>query len=522
MLSLSLLVIGIDNLVVQVALRDIALDLGIGSTALPWVVDAYVLPFAGLLIFAGGLADRFGRKRMLLIGLTGFGVALVGASLAGSTAELLTWRALQGVGAALIMPSTLAIVKDVFPAHERAKAIGIWVGASSVGIPLGPLVGGFVLEHYSWGAVFLISVPLVILALVAGTMLVPESRGPRSGRLDWAGAALSVAGLVTLVYGIIEAPTRGWTSPLVLSAIVGGAALLAGFVAHERATERRGRTPMLPMGLLADRYVAGAALAGLTISFSLFGAIYLITQYLQNVAGYDALGTGLRLMPIAGVVLGGPVGSYLTNRHGPRRVIPSGLLVASLGLTCLAGVGTDDTTRILISLAVLGIGLGMTLAPASDTILAATPSRYAGAGSALTDTTIELGGALGIAVLGSIATSGYRGALPDLTDVPGPLLDATRDSLTGATQALTQVPDAGRLLTLAQDAFTTGLAHGIYTALALTLLVAASTWWLLPAGRAGHADGTVCPDEHKSAEPSPDPRAHQPAGTPVPDPTPAT
>ena len=484
-LSLSLLVIGVDNLVVQVALRDIALDLGTSSTALPWIVDAYVLPFAGLLIFAGGLADRLGRKRMLLVGLAVFGAALLGASLAGSTTELLTWRTLQGVGAALIMPSTLAIVKDVFPSHERAKAIGIWVGASSAGVPLGPLVGGLVLKHYSWGAVFLISLPLVGLAILAGAVLIPESRGPGSGRLDWIGAALSVAGLVSMVYGIIEGPARGWTSPLVLTGILGGVALIAGFAVHEIATERRGRIPMLPMGLLADRFVAGAALAGLTISFALFGAIYLITQYLQNVAGYDALGTGLRLMPITGVVLGGPIGSLLTGRHGPRWVIPSGLLVASLGLASLAGVGTDDTTRVLVSLAILGIGLGMTLAPAGDTILAATPSRYAGAGSALTDTTIQLGGALGIAVLGSIATSGYRQALPDLSGLPAPVHDVARDSITGATEALARVPGAEQLLRAAQEAFTTGLAHGMYAALALTLAVAAITAGLLPAGRAG-------------------------------------
>lgn len=490
-LCLSLLIIGIDNLVVQVALRDIKLDLGTSGTALPWIVDAYILPFASVLLFAGSLADRFGRRRVLLIGLISFGVALIGASLASSTTSLIVWRALQGVGAALIMPSTLAIIKQIFPDGERARAIGIWVGASSAGIPLGPLVGGLVLEQFAWGAVFLISVPVVGVALAGAVFLIPESAGPSAGGLDWIGAILSVAGLVALVYGVIAGPADGWDSMPVLGSLGVGITVLVLFVLHERRRERRGGTPMLPIGIFAERFVAGAVLAALTISFVLFGAIYLITQYLQNIGGYDALGTGLRLMPIAGVVIGGLLGSLASARLGPRLVIPSGLLIAAAGLALLATAGSGETGLVMTSLAILGVGLGTTLAPASDTILGPTPRRYAGVGSALTDTSIELGGALGIAVLGSVAATSYRGALPDLGQLPLPAQTAIQDSVTGATEAAILSPAALDLLGPAQNAFISGLGDSMTVAVAVTILVAVATAWFIPSGRPAEASSVV-------------------------------
>src|SRR4051794_19430277 len=323
-LCLSLLVIGLDNTILNVALPTMQRDLDASASQLQWIVDVYMLVFAGVLLSAGSLGDRFGRKRALTFGLAVFGLGSLGSALAGSAALLIAMRALMGVGGAFIMPSTLSILAATFPAHERGRAIGIWAGVSGLGIAIGPLTGGWLVEHADWSAIFLVNLPIVVLALAAGRFLVPESRDETAPRLDVAGFALSFAGLSALVWGLIEAPSRGWTDGLVLAAFALAVAVLGAFVAWERRTAQ----PMLELALFRNpRFSASSAAVSLA-SFALFGMIFLLTQYLQEVRGYTALEAGVRTMPVAlGLVLGGPLSARLAERLGIRAVVPFGLAV---------------------------------------------------------------------------------------------------------------------------------------------------------------------------------------------------
>jgi EmrB/QacA subfamily drug resistance transporter len=444
-LCLSLLVIGLDNTILNVALPTLQHDLDASSSQLQWIVDVYLLVFAGVLLTAGSLGDRFGRKRALSFGLAVFGLGSLGAAVAGSPELLIAMRALMGIGGAFIMPSTLSILTATFAEQERGKAIGIWAGFSGIGIAIGPVTGGWLIEHADWSWIFLVNVPVVVLALIAGRWLVPESRDASAPALDWRGFLLSFAALSVLVWGLIEAPSRGWTDALVLGAF--GCALvgLAAFIAWERSAP----SPMLDMALFRNpRFTASSAAISLAF-FALFGMIFFLTQYLQEVRGYTALEAGLRTMPVAGgLILGGPLSARLTDRFGVRVIVPFGLLLVSVALWMISALDASSVYGLLAgALVLMGFGMGTAMAPATDAIMGSLPAAKMSVGSAINDTTRIAGGSLGVAVLGSLLASGYRGDMDSVT-APAP----AHDSLAGA-----QAIGDPRLVALARDAFLTGM-----------------------------------------------------------------
>ena len=331
-LSMSLLVLGLDNTILNVALPTIERDLDASSGQLQWIVDSYLLVFAGLLLTMGSLGDRFGRRRALATGLLVFGAGSAASALASGAEALIASRGLMGVGGALMMPATLSILTNVFPPQERAKAIGIWAAVSGLGVAIGPTAGGLLLEHFDWGAVFLVNLPVVALALLAGRALIPESRDPDAPRLDVPGAVLSVAGLTALVYGIIDAPATGWTAAPTLAVFGAAAVLLVAFVWWEL----RSSHPMLDVRLFADRRFSAASGALTFAFFSLFGSIFFLTQHLQGVLGFSALEAGVRLLPVAGgLIIAAPASARLTERFGARMTVTAGMTGVAAGLSLM-------------------------------------------------------------------------------------------------------------------------------------------------------------------------------------------
>jgi EmrB/QacA subfamily drug resistance transporter len=318
-LAMSLLVVTVDNTILNVALPTIQTDLDASSSQLQWIVDSYLLVFAVLLLMAGSLGDRFGRKRALFVGLAVFGVGSLMAATAGSSSELIAWRAVMGIGAAAIMPTTLSIITSIFPKDERAKAIAVWAAVAGLGIAIGPLSGGLLIEYFDWNAVFLVNLPIVAVGLIAGSVLIPESRDPESPRLDFPGFGLSIAGLTAIVWGLIEAPERGWTSATILGAFTAGAAIIAAFVAWEL----RAKHPMLEVTVFRNMRFTAANISVTFVFFALMGVMYFLTTYLQSVMGYSALGAGVRMVPIAlGVIVAARLSVRLTAHLGTKIVVP--------------------------------------------------------------------------------------------------------------------------------------------------------------------------------------------------------
>jgi EmrB/QacA subfamily drug resistance transporter len=465
-LSASLLVIGLDNTILNVALPSIRGDLDASSSQLQWILDAYMLVFAGLLLTAGSLGDRFGRKRALTAGLLVFGAGSALAALSTDSTQLIASRALMGVGGAFIMPSTLSILINVFPAEERAKAIAAWAAVAGLGIAIGPVAGGWLLEHGDWNLVILVNLPFVAATLVAGRWLVPESRDPAQSALDPLGAVLSTAGLSTLLYGVIQAPEQGWTHVTVLGAFALAAALLVGFAVHELRT----RAPMLDIRLFRNPRFSAASGAIALLFFAMFGLMFFMTQYLQGVLGYSALDAGLRTLPIAGgLILAGPLSARLGERLGARVVVTSGMLVVAAAMVWLSGADAASGFGLIGgSQALLGFGIGLAMAPATDSIMGAVPRDRASVGSAANDTNRLVGGALGVAVLGSLLSTIYRGDMETATrDLPAAAGEPARDTLGGALTVADRVGGpAGRAL---QDAASGAFVGAMHT----TVLVAA-------------------------------------------------
>src|SRR4051794_2106072 len=455
-LCLSLLVIGLDNTILNVALPTMQRDLDASAAQLQWIVDVYMLVFAGVLLTAGSLGDRFGRKRALTLGLAVFGLGSLGSALASSPELLIAMRGLMGIGGAFIMPSTLSILTATFPASERGKAIGIWSGVSGIGIAIGPVAGGWLIEHASWSWIFLVNLPIVIGALVAGRFLVPESRDEAKPRLDPRGFVLSFLALSSLVWGLIEAPSRGWADGLVLAAFAFSALMLAVFVAWER----RAPEPMLDLKLFRNPRFSASSVSISLAFFALFGVIFFLTQYLQEVRGYSALGAGLRTLPVAaGLVIGGPLSAKLTERFGIRVVVPFGLTTVAGALYLLTFAdATSGYGLIAGALVLLGFGMASAMAPATDAIMGSLPEAKMSVGSAINDTNRVAGGSLGVAVLGSLLASGYRGEM-DSVAAPAP----AHDSLGGALLLGDE-----HLAAVAREAFMSGM----HTAAAVATLVA--------------------------------------------------
>ncbi|MGA5452723.1 MFS transporter [Streptomyces umbrinus] len=491
-LCLSLVLIGLDTLILNLALPSIQKDLDASSSQLQWTVDSYALAFGGLLLMAGGLSDRFGRKKLLAIGLAAFAVTSLGAAFASSPEMLITFRATMGISAALMMPATLAIIKDVFPPEEQGKAIGIWSGAAAVGVPLGPVVSGLLLEHFWWGSMFLINVPLAAIALIGGFKLIPESKAEGHPGLDLVGALLSVAGLVAIVYGLVEAPHNGWGDIVTLGSLFAGVALMVGFILWEKRTEH----PMLEVGLFLNARYGGGTLAIACTSFGLYSGLYLLTQYLQSVLELDPLGAGLRMLAIGTMMVGAPLSPKLVERTGLRATVVIGLVLCAAGLGVLAGLQVDDEAQALWGLAVFGLGMGIALPAAVDAILAVSAARQAGAGSAVADVGMQVGGALGIAVSGSVIATLYRNDLPQAAQVPGEAGEAVRESLAGATAVAQQMGGAAgeRVLSAAQQSFVHGFTGTLMVAVGVAVVGAVVSAFILPRGRTMDEDGTLSAD----------------------------
>jgi len=487
-LSVSLIIIGLDNTILNVALPTIQRELQASASELQWMVDAYVLVFASLLLTMGALGDRFGRKRTLQIGLLIFGVSSFFAAHSQTSESLIISRAAMGIGGALIMPSTLSIITDVFPREERGRAIGIWTGMAAVGIAMGPALGGWLLENFSWGAdfpfdisgdmsnwgsVFLINVPVVALALLAGLLLVPDSKDPAPPRIDFLGALLSMATLITLVYAIIDAPSRGWFDPLVITAFAAALALGTAFLAWERHVAH----PMLNLGFFRNpRFSAGVG--GITMAFfTLFGTIFISTQYLQFVHGYSALEAGIRIMPFALGMMVGAANSYrLVARLGTNKVAAMGLMILAIVSASFYFWNVETPYWIIgISVVILSFGVSNTMAPCTDAVMGAVPLAKAGVGSAMNDTTRQVGGAFGVAILGSILNTLYASQMSgEVAGLPPQAAGPAQDSVGAAVNIGNQIggTQGQSLIDTARLAFVDGM-HVAFLAAAIIAVVAA-------------------------------------------------
>jgi EmrB/QacA subfamily drug resistance transporter len=500
-LCTSLMIVIIGNTALNVAIPTLARELHASTTDLQWMVDAYALVFAGLLFTAGTLGDRFGRKGALQFGLGLFLLGTITAAMADSSTMVIVARAVMGMGAAFVMPSTLSILTNVFPAHERAKAIAVWAGIAGGGAALGPVASGFLLEHFFWGSVFLVNVPVILVALVAGHRLVPTSRDPQQPPLDVPGALLSIVGLSALVYGIIEGPHNGWASAITLGTFAFAGVVLALFAWRELRTPY----PMLDLRYFRDRRFSVASGGMTLIFFAMFGTFFLVAQYFQLVLGYSPLASGLFQLPMAFVMmLLSPQVPRIVGRFGVARTVPVGLGSVAVGLALFSRMGVDTTIWWLYGpILFLATGMALAMTPLTTLIMAAVPVRKAGVGSAMNDTTRELGGALGVAILGSLVTSTYTASIGDaVAGLPGAQQSVAESGLTGAFSVATDLGSGGAaLVEAAKQAFVDGLGVAAVTGAAVVALAAVAAWRLLPR-QAGTAPAVVTDAE---LEPAPAP-----------------
>jgi EmrB/QacA subfamily drug resistance transporter len=492
LLCTSLMIVIIGNTTLNVALPTLARELDATTSDLQWMVDAYSLVFAGMLLTAGALGDRFGRKGALQLGLVLFGIGAVVAAVADGAGQIIAGRAVMGFGGAFVMPSTLSIISNVFGNDERPKAIAIWAGVAGGGAALGPVASGFLLEHFWWGSVFLVNLPIIVGSLLVGRWLLPKSSDPTDAPLDPVGALLSIVGLSALVYAIIEGPDHGWRSAD--SALWFGAAavVLLAFMWWERSR----REPMLNLHFFEDRRFS-VSCGGITlIFFAMFGIFFLTTQYFQLVLGYTPLGAGVRLLPMAIVMMVvAPQTPKLVTRFGANRVAGSGLLCVAAGLALYSLLGTDTAyVPVILVFIVLAAGFALTMSPMTAQLMSAVPRSKAGVGSAMNDTTRELGGALGVAVLGSLVTSRYTSSLASALDgLAAPVREIAGSGLSGAVAladhpgefpGLRLAPDAAEgLKAAAQQAFVDGIGVAALVAAALVALAASAVFRYLPSDR---------------------------------------
>ncbi len=510
----SLMAIVLDNTVLNVALKTIAeprVGLGASQSQLEWGINSYTLVFAGLLFTFGVIGDRIGRKRMLIIGLASFGLFSLLTAYAQTPGQLIWARAAMGLGAAAVMPQTLSIITNVFDPRERARAIGIWASAVGIGVAIGPVVGGLLLAHFWWGSVFLLNVPFTAAGATAVALLVPESKNPDPGRIDYVGVLASITGLVLLVYGIIQGGDKGsWLHLDVLGTVLAGLAVLAFFGWYESRLSH----PSLDVRLFRDARLSSAVGALALVFFGMMGALFFLSFYLQSVHGFSPLKAGLLSLPFAaGQLLLAPRTATLVRRFGPKQVIAAGLLLVTAALIGyqLLGVGTPVWVLGVLFF-VQGAGMGTVMPPATDAVMSVVPRERAGAGSALTNTARQVSGALGIAVLGSILAQVYRGQLSShLTVLPAPARGAAAGSIT-ATQAIaTRLGAAGRdLAGFADTAFVHAMHVTTVASAAITLLGAAVVMIWMP-GR----DRTGASPELAAEEPAGEPAARALAGRPA-------
>jgi EmrB/QacA subfamily drug resistance transporter len=489
-LCVSLLVIVLDNTILNVAIPTLSRthsEGGIGASVsqLQWIVDGYTIVFAGLLLTAGSLGDRFGRYRGLTIGLSVFGAGSLLSAFATSPQVLIATRALMGVGGAFIMPSTLSILTNVFTdPRERGKAIGIWAGVAGLG-GLGPITGGTLLSHFWWGSVFLVNIPIVVAGLIAGYFLIPDSRDPTAPKLDPLGALLSIAALGTLLWAVIEAPSHGWGSATILAAFAVGVVLLGCFLAWELTYS----SPMLDVHFFANPRFSAAS-GAITLTFlALYGTLFLLTQYLQIVLNYSTVKAGAVLLPQAALLmLIAPMSSGFVQRFGNKLVVGGGLLIVAASLALFTTLDVHSSTlHVIVAAALLAVGMGNVMAPATDSIMGSLPRAKAGVGSAINDTTRQMGGAVGVAVLGSLLASRFTSRMAhQLTGViPTGLLHQVSGGIGQAVASATTDPRARpfstQILAAARASFVSGLHLASLAAAVIIVIAAVGVLLWLPA-----------------------------------------
>ncbi len=496
-LCVSLLVIVLDNSILNVAIPTLIRELDATNSQVQWMVDSYTLVFAGLLLTMGALGDRYGRRGALQAGYVLFGLGSLASAFATSAEQLIATRAFMGIGGALIMPATLSIITNVFPPAERGRAIGVWAGTAGIGVALGPLTGGFLLEHFYWGSIFLVNLPIVVFGLIAGFVLIPTSKDPSAPKLDPVGALLSIAALMAIVYALIEAPDKGWTAPSTLAVLGGGLVLLGIFVWWER----RSTHPMLDVRFFRNPRFSAANAAITMTFFAMFGSIFMLTQYMQFTIGYTPLESGIRMLPYAfTMMIVAPTSARVVERIGSKFTVALGLGLAALALVLMTGL-TIDTEYVDIAwrFVILAAGMGLVMAPATDSVMGSLPLAKAGVGSAVNDTTRQVGGALGVAIIGSVVSSVYGSKIGDFfagKPAPEAAVETAKNSLGGAIAvagdlAKQPIPGAkqlsGSLVATANQAFVDAFHWGVICGAVVLIVGALVVLKYLPA-RARPAD----------------------------------
>ncbi|WP_374023749.1 MFS transporter [Mycobacterium sp. HNNTM2301] len=483
-ICLSVFVINVDATIVNVALPTLSSQLHATTAQLQWIVDAYTLVMAGLLLSVGSLSDRYGRLGWLNAGLVLFAITSAVAAQANSADQLIAARAAMGVGAAVIFPTTLGLITNIFTDPvARAKAIGLWAAMVGVGVAVGPITGGWLLEHFWRGSIFIVNIPIAVLAIVGGILFVPASRDPNAPRVDVPGLLLSAIGITALVYTVIEAPSWGWTNIRTISGFAIAAAVLAVFALWER----RSTHPMLDVSVFYNRRFSGGSLAVTASFLALFGFIFVVTQYFQFVKGYTAFQSGARLIPVAiSIALASIVGPRLVEKIGTTALAAGGLAIFAAGLAWASTVNAStDYPVMAMQMLLLGGGLGLTIAPATEAIMGSLSIEKASIGSAINDTTREFGGTLGVAISGSVFASIYSarvGSAASLAALPADLRTAIGKSMAVAHSVVGQMPAAriAEVRAAVNGAFLDGYRVATLVCAVIAIAAAVLVAWLLP------------------------------------------
>ncbi|WP_405906876.1 MFS transporter [Streptomyces sp. NBC_00828] len=494
----SMLVLGFDMTILNVALPTMARDLGASTGEQQWMADAYVVVFASLMLPAGLLGDRFGRRRMLI---TGLGIFLAGSlvgALVDDVTPVIVARAVMGIGGALVMPLAMAVLPTLFAPDERTKAVGAVSAASALGMPLGPIIGGWLLDHFWWGSVFLVNVPMAAIGIAACVFLLPETRDPAAPKVDAVSTAYTAAGLSILIYAIIEAPHRGWGDPLILALFAASALLITLLVVRERRSPR----PMLDLSLLAQRGFLLNTLAATLVLFVLSGLLFVLPQYLQAVLGYDAFATGVRLLPMMGGLLVAARGAEpLIRRFGARAVISAGLVALAFAAILGSRTTVDDGygfTALWLSIA--GLGFGFAVVPAMSAALGALPRDRAGSGSGLLMTVRQVGSAIGIALLGSLLAGAYSDRL-DTSGLARAAADTASDSVVGAHVVAGRLGDSA-LAASADASYIHGMNLVLLVSGVAALITALLAAALLPNAKPSEPAGRPAPEKETDVAPA--------------------
>jgi len=481
-LSVSGLVLGLDVTILITALPTLSAKLDATTDQLQWMSAAYTLSLAGFMLPAGVLGDRFGRRRLLLIGLVTFGISSVIASQMTSANDLILMRVVMGASGAIVLPLVTSILPSMFAEDERQRAIGISGAGVFIGLPLGPLVAGWLLTHYDWGSIFLMNAPVVVIAVIGVWFFVPESRDPNPRRLDWLGALLEMIGVTGLVYGIIEEPVQGWASPQVAAPIAGGALLIVAFIAWQLRTSN----PLVDLNLFRNRRFALSTVAFTIVGFAMTGVLFVLSPYLQVVQHNDAQGTGVRLLPLIAAMMVGAVSSdWLSKRVGVKVMVAGGMLGIAASMLLLSRAGAHSGYGLVaIALAAMGLSIAFTMIPALDAILGALPAGQTGAGSALTRAIQNVGASFGVAVMGSVLNSAYQAHLSgQLAGFPAAVRSAAETSVAVAAAAARHLPAplGDRLMLAANGAYAQGMSEVLMVTAGLLVVGAVLMALFLPA-----------------------------------------